>query len=326
MFSYLNTLKFVLILIIYFKICIISCRVSNDNSPLIHVLNAKKIINSIVNLSKGYVASASKDGSIQIWNVEGFLVRTLFSSSGSDLISLSFLQSGLLASGTKKGLIEIWNPFDGYFIKSIQVSKYGISSIESLSDGIIAVAASFEIIFLDILNEVILTIWSDIDVDSLVLLENDLLVPVSTFSKNINMWNIKTEEIVNSLNFMNFVMTSKLISKKLLAIGFIDGTIEIWDPYIPTLVKILKGHFSSVRSLAVLQNDFLVSSGRDKMIKLWDINNQFESITLNINILIDFLLITLNGNFLCTSFDKIYIFDYQKLTGKISPILDLGKK
>ena len=56
-------------------------------------------------------------------------------------------------------------------------------------------------------------------------------------------------------------------------------SIRIWDITTYTCVKTLQGHDHNVSSVAFMPSgDFLVSSSRDKTIKMWEVATGYESI------------------------------------------------
>ena len=82
-----------------------------DDGLLVYELEGHKIlINDLVLLSKNWIASASNDKAIKIWDiVERKLVKTLYGHENS-VESLLF-KNGLLLSSTWNGTIKLWDPF-----------------------------------------------------------------------------------------------------------------------------------------------------------------------------------------------------------------------
>ncbi len=123
---YFGNLKSIISLIIFIKIAFICCEnPSEADDSIVHILSSTGSIDSFANLPNGYLASASSNGLIQIWNIEeGILVRTLKSLTDSPILKLASLHNGFLVSTimSDDGTIEIWNPNDGLLKKSIKVS------------------------------------------------------------------------------------------------------------------------------------------------------------------------------------------------------------
>lgn len=57
---------------------------------------------------------------------------------------------------------------------------------------------------------------------------------------------------------------------RILASGYSDGMVRIWDSVTGTCKHILKGHTRSIFSLAFSGSDTLASSAFDKTVRLWD--------------------------------------------------------
>lgn len=68
---------------------------------------------------------------------------------------------------------------------------------------------------------------------------------------------------------------------RLVAAGFLNGGIKVWDVYTGMTVLSIEAHLASVNSVAFSPDScWLVSAGRDKTIKLWDSLTGAEVLTL----------------------------------------------
>ena len=97
---------------------------------------------------------------------------------------------------------------------------------------------------------------------------------VSGSNKYINIWDIKTGELLKTLIGHNKPVSSVSITPdntKIIS-GSYDKTIKIWDMKSGKLLKTLKGHQGSVTSIAITpDNTKIISGSYDKTIKIWDL-------------------------------------------------------
>ncbi len=277
--------------IVFIEIPFIFCQNQNKaNDPIVHRLNPTGSIDSFANLPNGYLASASYDDLIQIWNVEeGFLVRTLKSPTGSHIHKLNVLHSGFLVSAgwNPHLMIEIWNPNDGLLQKSIQVSDKDFDEIYFLAvlkDGMLAILMVDDMAILNPYTEEILNRWpiQGSNMLSLAVIDFDLLATITKIKNDMYIWNIETGKIVSNFSTFNYNPQLPYNWGKIDAIialpnGFLvsNNPIKIWDPYKGTLIKTFQEDQRSI-SLAVLKNGLLASSGNDGWIKIWNVETGLQ--------------------------------------------------
>ncbi|MBD2777123.1 eIF2A-related protein [Iningainema tapete] len=185
------------------------------------------------------LASASNDGTIKLWSLEGKQLNTLkhnravFSVSFSPNPStpqISGGEGGLLASAGADDTIKLWRMVDGKELRTIKNSR--------------ALRVSFS--------------------------PDGKLLAAGTANGTIKLWNEDGLEL-RTLKHSPAPVLSVSFSPngKMLASGSNDGTIKLWNQDGKEL-KTLKGHSGQVGSISFSPDGKLLASGSyDKTVKLW---------------------------------------------------------
>lgn len=90
-------------------------------------------------------ASASNDGSIRIWNLEGDPVGKLRGHDGDFVYSIAHIGKeggGGLASSGEDGIIRIWNDDDGSLVQEVIVPALSVWCLTSIPNGDLAAGCS----------------------------------------------------------------------------------------------------------------------------------------------------------------------------------------
>jgi WD40 repeat protein len=310
-----------------------SARIENGDHSMVHAFNIQGNTFSFVNLPNGLLATASSNGFIQIWNVEeGFLVRTLQSSTNFTTISQLVLQDQYLVIATITGNIQIWDSNDYIMVDSIKVAgEQEIFSLVFLENGTLFIATVNGIKIFDRLSEPKIKTWSNRLVYLLAVLNKDLLAAVSVTNNIIYTLNTTTENVLHYFStgsHTNYVRSIVLLPNGFLASGSWDNTIKIWDLYRRILVKTLEGH-NSIGSLAVTKNGLLVSLVDNAWIKIWKPRDGFELQLVYFVGFLDYLTVTYNGYLAGTMafYKKMYVWNWEKFNydEKKTLSVDLGK-
>ncbi|KAK4058690.1 hypothetical protein OIO90_000134 [Microbotryomycetes sp. JL221] len=96
-------------------------------------------------------ASASNDGTIRIWSLEGDAITVLDGHPDSFIYSLSSILTNLgggLASSGEDGLVKIWNDEDGEEEQTIDVPALSVWSVLALNTGDLCCACSDNLIWI----------------------------------------------------------------------------------------------------------------------------------------------------------------------------------
>ncbi len=184
-----------------------------------------------------FLASASNDNSVLIWNLEDGSLRKRLAGHDSWVQSITWSPDGkTIASASKDGSIKLWDVNSGELIRILKGHKEIVYKIS----------------------------WCPV---------NNILASCSR-DKTIRLWNTETGDIIgNLLGHKNYVRNvSWSPDGKTLASSSEDLRIIIWDPFSGKALKILLGHSHNILALAWTKDcKTLVSGSADKTIRLWDI-------------------------------------------------------
>ncbi|MEL6988541.1 MAG: WD40 repeat domain-containing protein, partial [Bacteroidota bacterium] len=93
----------------------------------------------------------------------------------------------------------------------------------------------------------------------------------------VKVWNLETEELVNTFNKHTNWINSVCFSHdgRLLVTGSDDRTVKVWNLETEELVETFDEHLDEVKSVAFHPNDSLIASaGGDKTIRIWDLKTR----------------------------------------------------
>jgi WD40 repeat protein len=203
-------------------------------------------------LSHGYVASASEDSTVNVWNTLTWTSIRKYTSHTHIVFSLDQIDNDTMVSGSADQTIRIWRISTGETLKIINVNSWVIVvrvfSIE-LKQTVCGLAGSSN--NLQIFNyetgELIRTlIGHSHDVYSIEML-SDQSMASGGFDQSVIIWNISSYSInYNLTGHTKWVRCIKRLSSNLIASGDWNGKIIIWNWLTGKQIFKLTGHTNTL--------------------------------------------------------------------------------
>ena len=236
----------------------------------------KNIIDTIIKLSSGYIATGSYDKTIRIWDITKNEEEALIDikKSNGNIFCLLEIKPNLLYAGNSENKIDIYD--------LNEKKDDPDSSLIGHSLWVTSLVKCDEKYFASSSNDARIIIWdSDTNIKirellghtdcilTMILLKNGYLCTGSA-DKNIRIWNWENG---NCLFFFqahdNWVKCLLQFNDEIFLSGSDDKTIKIWDMNL-NILGVLKGHKHSVRTFCKIGENYFASGSFDKTIKIWD--------------------------------------------------------
>ncbi len=185
-----------------------------------------------------YIASASEDETIKLWDTKGRKVRQ-FKEHNQWVRSVSFSPDGqYIVSAGEDQNIKLWNIYLGKCIDTFEGHTSWVQSVRFHPEGNIIVSGGAD--------------------------------------HTIKLWDIREKQCIKTLRgYTNWIYSIAFSPDgKTLASGYEDKLIRLWD--ISTgKYQILEGHTDWVRSVTFSPDGkFLASGSSDQTIKIWDVEKR----------------------------------------------------
>ena len=231
-------------------------------------------------ISDYFLASASDDNTIVLWNHQGKCSKTL---QGHDdwVYSVDFSPDGnTLASGSRDNTVKIWDCRTGECLYTLTGHDNRVKSVAFNPLGtLLATASDDKTIKIwdvnwNINNHCLQTLLGHQDrIDCVVFSPDGKIIASAGCDRTIKLWDVNTGECLNSLpahtrRIRKVVFTSN--NNSILASCSDDETVKLWDMNTGENIKTLSGHDKAVWAVAISPDNSILASGSgDQTIKLW---------------------------------------------------------
>ncbi|NDJ16960.1 AAA-like domain-containing protein [Myxacorys almedinensis] len=223
------------------------------------------------------MASASEDGTVNLWRVKGgTLLRTL-KPDRSRLWSVHFSPDGqTLASSGRDGTVQLWRVSDGTLLNAWKAHPDWVRSVRFSPDGQVLASSS---------SDQTIKLWRVSDrtlfhtlkghrgwATSVNFSADGTMLASSGADKTVRLWNVRDGREQRQLTGHNRSVRSVHFSAdgQLLASGSEDGTLKVWQVSDGTLLRTLDFDRSPVWSVRFsADGKFLAGGSSEGTVKLW---------------------------------------------------------
>ncbi len=225
--------------------------------------------------------SASKDGSIQLWNpLKGTLLVTLETQSAA-IASLALSANGeILASANAMPEVKLWHLRTGALLKTLRPNAEAIADITFHPHQPILIVASKDgsITFWDLRSGKLVKglSWQKTSVSALEISPDGRTLAIASGNGSLVLWNLSLNRPMRTLDWPGggiSAMTFTADDSRLM-LGCQDRTLRIWDRVGDRLVATLAGHEAAVTSISSGHSRNAVASGGDRTVRLWNVETK----------------------------------------------------
>ncbi|ODH00372.1 hypothetical protein A4S05_33380 [Nostoc sp. KVJ20] len=235
-------------------------------------------VQSIAFCKNTVLASASRDQTLQLWDVITGECLSVLQGHTDRVLTLAYSPDAeILASGGNDCKIILWDIATGKALHHFLNFNNPVRSIAFSPDG--KILASGE--------DHILHLWTDLKNEpkrlnslkghqkwlwSVTFSPDGKILASGSGDRTIRLWNVKTGECEKILSGHTSPVRSISFSpdSKILASGSEDKTLRLWNVKSGRCLKILREHVSWVRTIAFSPDGkFLASGSEDQTLRLW---------------------------------------------------------
>jgi WD40 repeat protein len=228
------------------------------------------------------IFSGSWDGTIRLWDTDGYLQGQPFTGHDDEVNSAAFSPDGkTIVSGSDDKTIGLWNTSGKPIGQPLKGHESGVSSVAWSPDGKTIVSGSYD---------GMIRLWKTSgepigkpfkgdqgSVYSVAWSPDGKIIVSGSYDKTIRLWKTSGESIGEPFKGHQGVVSSVAFSPdgKTIVSGSWDKTIRLWDTSGNSRGKPFKGHKTEVYS-ALFSPDGkkIVSGSADNTIRLWDLSGK----------------------------------------------------
>ena len=238
----------------------------------------KDIVQEMKILKNGLLISGSADTTMRIWNLDGVCKKRLYNYGSwiNSVEELSDGRIACGANGGTVNLWDVENNVRKS-LSNLENERIYANSVIQLSDGCLAFSTWMREVKLwdadkDICLKTVNTGLHDAWISSLIELKDSPYLVTSSWDKTIKIWDISqdTSTCVKTLKgHTDCVNVVKQLNDQTLVSGADDKVIVIWDIVSGDSKATLSGHSDRVYALLIV-NEKIISGSRDKTVRIWD--------------------------------------------------------
>jgi len=232
------------------------------------------------------IASASRDGTVKLWQAEDGQELLTFRGHDDEVYSLAFSPDAkTIASVSRDGTVKLWQAADGQEILTLKGHDDEVLSVAFSPDGKTIASTSrdgtIKLWQADNGREIMTLKGHEDEVLSVAFSPEGKTIASASRDGTIKVWQAEDGRELLTLKGPDFGVVAFSPDGKTIASASRDGTIKVWQADDGQEILTLKGHDDRVLSVAFSpEGKRIVSASRDGIIKLWRADNGQELLTL----------------------------------------------
>ncbi len=230
-----------------------------------------------VNPDGKLLASASEDGTVQVWNPNTQTLLHVLKGHTEKVLSVAFSPDGiLLASASEDDTVRLWDPHSGTLQATLPRHLDDVLSVAFNPDGTLLVSASADrtVRLWDPNTYTIKTTFTEHTDRVLDITFNSDGTRLASASADgtVRVWDPKTYTLIATFDHEAPVLSIDFSpDREILASGSSDGAVRLWDLGIEKVIAKL-GHESPVRNVDFSPDgSMLYSTSEDGNMRKWEI-------------------------------------------------------
>jgi WD40 repeat protein len=253
------------------------------------------------------VASASRDTTVRLWDAETGAARRTLEGHSSGVNAVAFSPDGkLVASASYDNTVRLWDSTTGAAHRMLEGHSGWVEAVAFSPDGKLVASASGDKtvrLWDSTMGAARCTLQGHSDRVSAVAFSPDgKLVASASHDKTVRLWDATTgaarctlEGHSSGVNAVAFSPGGKLVA------SVSDKTVRLWDTTTGEAHRTLEGHSGWVNAVAFSPDGKLVASASDDVtVRLWDAATGAALLTLEINVAVQQLSFSSDGQYLDT--------------------------
>ncbi|XP_006004483.1 p21-activated protein kinase-interacting protein 1-like [Latimeria chalumnae] len=238
---------------------------------------------SAVAVNDRYVATGSKDETIQLYDMKKKVEHGVLLHHNGTISCLEFYGSLRLLSGGEDGLICVWDTKKWECLKSIKAHKGHVTSLSVHPSGKLALSVG---------TDKTLRTWNLIEGRSAFiknLKQNAHIIQWSpsgekyivVVNNRVDIYNLETASVTGTIVNQKRISSVKFVTDSMIAVAGDEETVRIYDCKTQTCRCEFKAHENRVKSIDCFQMEnhhIIVTASNDGYIKMWQLDNKVQNV------------------------------------------------
>ncbi|KAM8966551.1 p21-activated protein kinase-interacting protein 1 [Pelodytes ibericus] len=234
---------------------------------------------SVVAVNNRFVATGSKDETIQIYDMKKKVEHGTLLHHNGTITCLEFYGNTHLLSGAEDGLICVWNTKKWECQQTLKAHKGQVSSLSIHPSGKLALSVG---------TDKTLRTWNLVEGRSAFIKnikQNAHIVQWSPNGENyavvihnkLDVYKLETASVIGTINNPKRISSIQFVTDTLLAVAGDEEVIRLYNTDSQKCVCEYKAHENRVKNLHIFHfegNPIIVSSSSDGYVKMWKINTE----------------------------------------------------